>query len=226
MTGIDVQIDDDIMVPVSIINRMRREACDSLMSDRLADVKNSRKNKLSRAELDVAESAELLGKDAVDTAETERRINSGSIKAVALESFMKTKRSGGKLPENAVPYILNISKGNLDRFIEENFEEITDAVRETGILIGNLGWIERFIEAGIKVYADYGLNIYNRQAEKAFEEISVEPYMLSHETGICDARGIPLMITEHRIDAEILTDRKGKKHKIISAESDDKTIIL
>ena len=81
-----------------------------------------------------------------------------------------------------------------DRFIEMHFDEIAEACRESGILCGNAGWIARFRDAGVKVYGDYGLNVFNRQAALAYEEYGAEIYMPSHETGVSDERGIPLMI--------------------------------
>jgi putative protease len=219
LTGIDIQIDDDIMVPVSIVNKMRREAADKLIDERRNGVMNGR-NPLGRAKLDVIESGELLGAACLDTDSVRERIASGKIRPVALENFMAGERKG------RLPYILNVSKGNLDAYIRENFDAIADAVRDTGILIGNLGWIERFRDAGIKVYGDYGLNIYNEQARLAYEEAGVEMYMPSHETGIRDERGIPLMVTEHPVDADVLTDRKGGRHRIVTAPCRDKTLIF
>ena len=77
----------------------------------------------------------------------------------------------------------------------------------------------------MKVYGDYGLNVYNRQAELAYEELGAELYMPSHETGISDGRGIPLMVTEHPVSASALTDRKGVVHKVTVPPSGDKTLI-
>ena len=99
-------------------------------------------------------------------------------------------------------------------------------MKDTGILIGNLGWIRRFTDAGVKVYGDYGLNVFNEQARKAFEDMGVELYMPSHETGLSDERGIPLMITEHAVDAAELIDRKGERHRVVTAPSGDKTLIF
>ena len=89
-----------------------------------------------------------------------------------------------------------------------------------------MGWIRQFLDAGVKVYGDYGLNVYNEQARKAIEELGVELYMPSHETGLCDDRRIPLMITEHPVQAAYLTDRKGEDHRIETASSGDKTLIF
>ena len=219
LTGIDIQIDDDIMMPVSIVNRMRREAADELMERRRNAVIKGRAPKLERAGLDLAESAEMLGAETLDTDSFEAKAadKDKSFRPVPLEKFMQN-RSG-------IPYILNVSKGRLDNYIRDNFDEIAEAVRETGILIGNLGWIRQFLDAGVRVYGDYGLNVYNEQARRAFEELGVQMYMLSHETGISDARGIPLMITEHEVQAETLTDRKGQMHRVERSGSGDKTLI-
>ena len=113
----------------------------------------------------------------------------------------------------------------LDRFIEMHFDEIAEACRECGILCGNAGWITGFRDAGVKVYGDYGLNVFNRQAVLAYRELGAEIYMPSHETGVSDERGIPLMITEHPVDEKKLTDRKGGAHRIVKAPSGDKTLI-
>ena len=130
-----------------------------------------------------------------------------------------------------LPFILNVSKGELDKYIEENFDDIVSKVRDTGILIGNLGWIRQFLDAGVTVYGDYGLNAYNSQAIKAYEELGVKMLHLSHERRT-DGRSvdtrfggrIPLMITEHPFDTDYLIDRKGVKHEII--KYGDKNIVL
>ena len=153
----------------------------------------------------------------------QHRVNSSGIRPVPLERFMETDRS--ELKPGSVPYIMNVSKGSLDRFIEMHFDEIADACRECGILCGNAGWIAGFRDAGVKVYGDYGLNVFNRQAALAYGELGAEIYMPSHETGVSDERGIPLMITEHPVDEKRLTDRKGGAHRIVKAPSGDKTLI-
>ena len=70
-----------------------------------------------------------------------------------------------------VPYILEVSKGKEDTYIEDNFDNIIEAVKETGIMIGNPQWIEPFRQRGVKMYGAHGLNavsythldVYKRQ---------------------------------------------------------------
>lgn len=138
---------------------------------------------------------------------------------------MLNRFAGGKRC-NVMPYILNVSKGNLDRYIKDNFRKICKRVADTGILIGNLGWIEKFQTAGVQVYGDYGLNVYNHQSVKAFDEIGVEVLQFSHETEMSSFGNIPLMITEHPISAKRLTDRKGQQYMVLPTSSQDKYLLF
>ena len=207
-TSIDIELDEKAMVPVSLINRMRRDLADQLMEARI------RRPQPVKVE-SIPELDNLIGETKA------RKIKSNLGKPIPLQEFIShpEKRDG------AIPYIQNVSKGNLDKYIEENFDEIVKAVKQTGILIGNLGWIKEFQDAGVKVYGDYGLNVYNSQAEELFADLGVEMYEYSHETGVSDERGLPLMITEHPIESEYLIDRKGAKHNVKCSESGDKWLI-
>ncbi|MBR2706875.1 MAG: U32 family peptidase [Mogibacterium sp.] len=226
LTGTDVQIDDGIMMPLSIVNRMRRDAAGELLGRRLRSVISGRSPKLSKERTEEIKEAESLGTDVLDQDAFREKMKKGGVRPVPLEEFMRARDEGREMPDNALPYILNISRGKLDGFIQSRFDEIADACRDRGILIGNIGWIERFRDAGVRVLGDYGLNVYNRQAELAFEELGAELYMPSHETGICDERGVPLMVTEHPVSASELTDRKGEVHRIRVSASGDKTLIF
>ena len=214
-TSCDIQIDDNAMIPVSLINRMRRDAVDQLIEHRIANGRCA----LSHAELDVACANELLGAKPLNLEEYQKSFKSEKLVPVPLEKFMNGDRIG------KLPYILNISKGSLDKYIEDNWEKIVATVKDCGILIGNLGWIRAFTDAGVKVYGDYGLNVFNNQAIKVYESLGVEIYAPSHETGIADSRGLPLMITEHPLETDYLIDRKGVKHHVVAASSGDKYLI-
>lgn len=225
LTGIDIQMDEGIMVPLSLVNRMRRDASDDLMRQRREYVVSHRRPALCREETENIRDREKLGTAVLDPDEYQHKVNVSGIRPVSLEAFMEAKAAGKTLKAGSVPYIMNVSKGRLDRYIEDRFDEIVQACSECGILAGNSGWIERFVSAGVRVYGDYGLNVYNNQARLAVEETGAVLYMPSHETGVSDERGIPLMITEHMIKEDKLTDRKGGVHRIVRAPSGDKMLI-
>lgn len=226
-TGVmtDIQIDEDVMIPVSLINRMRREAVESLMQSRLEAASEGRRP-LEREALKNIEADERLGEVCLDVKALEDRLLRESFEPVPIEIWLEKYRSGEvDSASGELPYILNISKGRLDRMIEDNFGELAAALVETGVLIGNPGWIREFREAGVRVYGDYGLNVYNEQARLAYAEAGVDVLLPSHETGMHDRRGIPLMITEHSVPSSTLKDRKGRIHRICTAPSGDKTLI-
>ena len=219
LTGIDVEMDDDIMVPLSVVKRMRREAVEDLVRFRTKAVISSRPPKLENDSIARIKDEEGLGSVTLDKSIYPLKINGKLPKILPIEEFMSHEEERS----DKLPYILNVSKGNLDRYIRENFDAIAEACKETGILIGNLGWMEQFVNAGVKVYADYGLNVYNNQAKLTAEELGATLYMPSHETGVSDDRGVPIMITEHPVDTKTLTDRKGEAH--IVEIVGDKTLI-
>lgn len=224
-TNCDILLDENAMVPVSIINKMRREATEQLIDTRTNEIRNQRKC-LNKSEITDITAKELLGENVLDIEQYKKNLQELNLNLIPIEVFMDEIKSGKPVNSNTLPYILNVSKGNLDDFIEKNFSDIVNAVEDYGILIGNLGWIKEFQDAGVKVFGDYGLNIFNHQAELAYEEIGMDIFAISHETGICDSRGLPLMITEHPIDSKFLIDRKNKKHDVRASALGDKFIIL
>lgn len=218
--NIEIKVDKDGMIPVSVINGLRRQAVDMAVSDRC----------ISRAP--VSRDAVSAGLKDIKSTGEKHSGGLGSVNGkvlVPLEVFMDDTSCG----DGKIPYVLNVSKGNLDSFIASRFEEIVTAVRDCGIVLGNLGWIREFRQAGVKVYGDYGLNVYNSQALELFAEANVEVIEWSDEKSCrrCNREpkwmeSIPLMITEHPIGSRWLLDRKGVKHKVMKWYSGDKYLIF
>ena len=247
--NICVDIDEDGSMPVSAINDMRREA-----AARLCEMKRaSEKTPLTEKELNAAAEAEGLGRDVIDGSDKgysvylySRRAyddlkaddlpkNKGNLRVfIPLEIYMKeTENKSAPLFEAAeagrlkiIPYILNVSRGRLDEYVEKNMEDIVRKTRSTGIALGNPGWIKAFRDRGIKVWGDYGLNIFNRQSEKAFEEAGVETAAYSHEAEWFSQGDIPLMISEHPIRPCRFRDRKGEGYVVMEWYEKDKYLLF
>lgn len=252
--GIEADLAQGVSVPVSVLNDMRRQAARRLMEakcqtsrmglteEKLAEIRSR--------EIEPARKVRTLthrqGRKLIHLYGSELPAAEALVKLLAkyenivlcipLELYMDDKTSrrlrnvldrfaDGKIC-SVMPYILNVSKGSLDRYIEENFSRICRRIADTGILIGNPGWIEKFQAAGIRVYGDYGLNVYNSQSLKAFAAIGVEVLQPSHEAEAVSFGNIPLMITEHPIDAKRLTDRKGQQYTVLQASSRDKYLLF
>lgn len=124
-------------------------------------------------------------------------------------------------------YLEHISKGHLDRLLEENFDEAVDLVRRTGnkIYVGNIGWIEPFRNRGTQVYGDFGLNICNETSAGAYAILGMSKWINSLEYDVCHRGTIPLMTIEHPMDLKSITDRKGVKYVIRKLGASGKTFL-
>lgn len=239
---VKVYIDENSMIPVSYINMLRRKTAEALLEQK----RDHRREGFTEEELRAIEEKEELcigSKELIadkPLSESIRIYNEeqlermwkvkGSLRRectlyIPVELYMKKYGETLKVDGEVLPYILNVSKGRLDEYIEENFKEIVKAVRDTGILIGNLGWIKRFRDAGVKVFGDYGLNIYNMQSLKTFEELGVKMREPSHEMNE-NINEIPFMITEHPFKSAWLIDRKNVKYEMVKSDCGDKWLIF
>ncbi len=251
-----VSMDDNISVPISEINRMRREAADELLTERRN--RWAGRKVLSDERLSAIAAVEKLGDESPmkekaaghcglyiygrETAEQVERITAmvrritdagidDILVCIPLALYME-KKLRRRLKEvisdaaRVIPYILNVSKGAEDTYIEENFDDIVEAAGKDGLMIGNPQWIEPFLERGVRLYGDHGFNVYNSQSLMAFEEAGVDIRAYSFEATEYHDGVIPLMTTEHPIAASALTDRKGAVYDVMKWYSGDKYLIF
>ena len=128
-----------------------------------------------------------------------------------------------------LPYISNVSKGKESDLIEVNFNRICEIAEEGGIYIGNLNWIGRFVNAGVKVFGDYGLNRYNSYTDAALAELGVSYVIDSLESldiGSGNFGRVPLMTTEHCMEGTGLIDRKGAEYDIVKRTFSNQEVII
>jgi len=132
-----------------------------------------------------------------------------------------------------IPYIPSISKGKLDDFLSEHFDEIVYTFRDQGIYIGNLGWIEALQNEGVKLFGDFGLNINNVEAENWLKEIGIQEFLPSlesfkgtRETDWHFEGSVPLMITEHPMDRVFREPKRENVFKAIYLKKQEKSILF
>lgn len=121
-----------------------------------------------------------------------------------------------------IPYIFPISKGKLDRYIDENFSE-TCKLASDGIYIGNLGMLKKFEDKII--FADYGLNVMNSLSEYCVAKFGAICTFRSHEDNNGAFGRVPLMISEHRFSSAQIMDRKNVAYEIRYLKESDKSLI-
>lgn len=231
---IEVKLGENCSLPVSAVNNLRRQALQQLAEEKQRQMETRPKIQLPRKlippdfHLEKRLAFYFYRGDALESWDFQKTMDTLGAKQarayVPLRFYMEHRP--GKPGIEIVPYILNISKGRLDAYIEENLDKIVESVKKCGIAIGNLAWIDAFLSRKVPVYGDYGLNLYNGWAVKWAMEQGILPVSISHEAWKQEEGAIPLMISEHSVDTELLTDRKNQTYKIIESHEKDKTMIF
>lgn len=122
----------------------------------------------------------------------------------------------GKGYQDWIPYISNVSLGREDDIIEENLKKAVEIAKVKGLYLGNLEWQEVFRTAGCKLYGDFGLNCFNAKTKALLENVGFSKVQPSSETYDQRNGAYPLMTAEHKIDADVLIDRKNIEMRIIN----------
>ena len=148
-------------------------------------------------------------------AEVGKLLAEKNVSITALIPLVDVIRNASKLARvRFKPYISAICKGREDTFLKDNFDAVQAVVKQTGCYVGNLDWITPLVKRGMKVFADYGLNVYNSETPKALAELGVSGYQYSLEHEDRDSGAYPLMTLEHAPDGDMLMDPAGKKYLI------------
>lgn len=100
--------------------------------------------------------------------------------------------------DRIIPYISNVTKGKESEIIESHFADVVEICRESGIYTGTLGWVKPFACAGVTVYGDFGLNVFNRQSLEEIRRLGASGAVLSIEAMDEEAGAFPLMTMEYR----------------------------
>ena len=148
--------------------------------------------------------------------------------AELIDKNEETEKKAKSIGAQVIPYISNITKGKEDAIIKKEFDAICKLAAKNGIYIGNINWIKKFSEAGVRVFGDYGLNNYNCFSEVAIKTLGAERVFDSLEA--FDIGGgfvghAPLMTSEHSFPGDTLIDRKGEKYSIVKRDFSSQDVI-
>ncbi len=212
------ELEANISIPLSNINELRRSALEELEGLRRkgtrkpVTVRWNHNDQTAAADTDSGEEEVFLYFHRVVKEET----IDPSVRRIyvpyhaVLDGFYRDD-------ERLVPVIPNVTKGHHEYKIRKNFDKILAASVRNGVAVGNLGWIDPFVEAGVNVFGDYGLNLYNSRDFKSVKEMGITEAIVSHEAEQEDilkmdfhgvvpevAAGgrIPVMISEHCLFAQ------------------------
>lgn len=130
------------------------------------------------------------------------------------------------IEDEYLPYISAVTRGKENMILEENYSKCLKICEKSGVLVGNLGWLQRFSGDNIKVFADYGLNSYNLETEKVLKRLGAYSVIKSLEVGDRDDMNYPLMVTEHNFEYEDLKSDYSHNLKIVKRPYSSQDIII
>ncbi|WFD09495.1 U32 family peptidase [Tepidibacter hydrothermalis] len=210
LKSILIDKDENISMPVSILNEIRREAVEKLNNKR----KNLNKRKLSKIEV---EDKEKLDKDVRDTKVNVKIRKMSQLRKIAdlnidtiyyedidtLKDAMNVCKEHNKNIVYCPPRILRNNQYNiLDEAIDMGIDEF---------LVSNIGMINKLSD--YTMYADYYLNVFNSETIKHLQNENIKSIGLSPELNLHEIKQvlsyvdieaeaivysrIPLMISEY-----------------------------
>ena len=190
-------IAENVFLPISVINDVRRRLSEELISK----IKINRNEKLSFDNI-FNYKIDKLNKNAIfDESLFVYKLKEKSIDKINLRNeknvyinisdiMLLGKEILNKINKQIYIYIPNVILSNLERYIDENLEDIIKKYRITGILLGSFNYLEDVNilkkKYNFKIVIDYSLNVNNIISatfykEKGADVITVSPELTDEE---------------------------------------------
>jgi len=235
----EIKLEDNLLVPISMINDLRRQAVENLESIKTQNNVIKNYNALEKIDYKLEEKQPKVSVYLYNTADLEGLEEADRV-YIPLELLAEVKN---QKKQEIIPYVKSITLNN--EFNVENLDKI---------LIGNISHLKEF--AGKKIYADYSLNVFNSHTCEYLKCLGARGVNLSFELNIEQLKKIrtdletevtvygvlPLMISEHCvIGSELskctncglcekgeyyLEDRTSRKFRILTDRTSCRNIIL
>jgi U32 family peptidase len=201
-TNLNYKIDNNLYVPVSKLNELRRDIIKRLEQSYIIDIDVTEIN--SKLEKYILNHNNLLNSLQHNRSRNHNSIfiykynvqdeykymgdysdviylNISDIRRLELQGIDLVSKY--KVEKEVYIYIPSIVLANLDKYIESDLERLIK-LGAKGILLGNIGYIDMLIDLkskhDIKIVADYSLNIVNTHSamflkEKGIDKITISP---------------------------------------------------
>lgn len=226
-TELRLELDEGLMIPVSALNRLRRETLEKLESHGEKNIK-----KIADIAADMPSGLPLKSRTAVF-------YSAEQIPSAAKDFFdiifLPLHKYNGETNGVAIPPVI------FDRE-RAQVENMLKKAREQGAeyaLVGNIGHVELVKKYGFRLCGDIRLNLFNNQSAARAEALGFECFAVSPELSLPQARDIggarlvtvygrlPLMLLEKCVGKELggcgkcekgrteLSDRRGAKFPVL-----------
>ncbi len=232
LKNISIELDPNLMLPVSALNALRREAIASLKAEntRSSEEFVAFKRQKPTGAREKMRSAVFYNAESV----TQRAVDFFNNIYIPIENYSKCRFSGlgVMLPE----VIFDSERERVIELLKKAYE-----LGARDALIGNVGHVDLALSLGFKIHGDIRLNATNNSSVAYLEALGFEDVVLSPELTLPQIRDVggrsaacvygrlPLMITEKCVGKELsgceacnsgrvtLIDRRGVEFPVLRA---------
>lgn len=243
VTGVRSLVQEELMVPLSVLNGLRRQVLDELSARRTAlperrhsEYKLGARYENYRGEPDIYLSLRRVGQMTFELIKQRPAMITLPIEEIAAHS-----PDVAAAIQRGVPVAAVLPRICFDRELPE-LQRRLEAAREAGVTdayVGNLGLIPLCKRAGLRLRGDFGLQVFNSQGVKEYRRLGFQSLTASFELKLAQIRDLskaveleiiaygrlPLMITENCAvknqagkcvcsNVNLLTDRKGVRFPV------------
>ncbi len=210
-----IDLDENVMMPISSLNALRRNGVEKLISS-ITEVEDVVIGCIESSECSGSPKERNIGRFYSPNALTRRAENFFDVILLPLDKYCKY---GGRAHGFWMPEVtFDSEKESLYRLMRSAKDKCPEYV-----VISNLGQIEEVKELfpSVKLIADFRFNIANRESVIFFENLGFESYVASCELTLPQLRDmpgskaaivygrIPLMLLEKCVIKELYGDRMG-----------------
>lgn len=231
--SIDIQMDDNIFLPIKSMNDARSQAVLMLEEMRIGKWRREKHSPYQHQEHTVpSESSKpLIAVSVNNVNKTQTAISAGAdVIYYDAQNYVDSKEHIPAIQkaanESNVPVYLHSPVIIKDSEMQK-FEEMTLAAKEAGfegIIASNPGSFEKCVQMGIEIITDSSLNIFNRESAKLFSKKGSEIMVLSPEMNEEQVKKISqearteyivhgklqVMESEHDLISSLQADRKNE----------------
>lgn len=176
----DIEIDDNVFIPVSEINKLRREAIEKLSE--ISEIKKTFNNELISTKPHIPDRKRIICRFADIDSIPE---NWDYIEQLIIPLGMENK------VKKSVRVSVEVPRGIFSS--DEKILEMLKSAKDSGITeawAGTLDGIALIQKAGLKANAFFGSNVFNSQSVRVLEEMGINRILLSAELSMAQAQAI------------------------------------
>lgn len=189
VSNIDLVMDDNIFLPISLINLLRRDATEKLDEYLLTldreevsvgkEVLNVKNNDISSISVEVFNISDL------------KEVNKDKVSNIYMDIRNIDKEIIDYIKENGLLLSVVLPKFQNSKKLEESAKRIESFIDNIDALVfNNLAQVEMFKNTNVNKIADIGLNVFNSYTAQKFLDMGFEKVILSPELNATQIKNI------------------------------------